>query len=130
MREIPPARKWTLTHDLKSSQIERLAPAVFALERAWTSDATPLSIVHPADKPVPPECRHVFVNDREPAFAQDSAYFIQHQPRVMRVMQHVAKQHGVEALVAHRKVAAVVGQVIDARGCAVPDVESDHRLSE
>jgi len=126
MCEVAPTRKWTLAHDFKSSQVERLAPTVFVLERAWTSDAAPLSIVYPAHDTVPPECRHVFVNDREPAFAQDSAYFIQHQPRIVRVMQHVTKQHGVEALVTHRKVAAVVGQVIDARRRVVADVESDH----
>src|SRR5688572_1594983 len=40
-------------------------------------------------------------------------------------MQHVTEQHCVEAVVLYRKVAAVIGQIIDACGGAFSDVQSD-----
>jgi hypothetical protein len=81
---------------------------MFRVERAWTSAAAPLSIVRPAHNAIPPERRDVFVNDCESSFAQHAAHFIQHESRVLRVMQHVTEQHRVEALIAHRKMPAIV----------------------
>ena len=130
MREVAPAREWTLFHDLESRQTKHPAPAVFRLKRAWSSAPTPLSIVRPADHAIPPDHRYVFVNNRETTLTQHAAYFIQHEPWILRVMQHVAKQHGVEALIFYGKVEAVVRQVINARRGVAADVKSDYRSSE
>src|SRR5205085_3212833 len=45
-------------------------------------------------------------------------------------MQHIAKQHRVKALVPDRKMTAVVGQVIDACGGAVGNVQPDDSCPE
>src|SRR5689334_14601476 len=39
-------------------------------------------------------------------------------------MQHVAKQHRIETLIAHGKMPAVVSQILDLRSGAVADVET------
>jgi hypothetical protein len=80
---------------------------MFTLESAGASAPAPLSIVRPANDPIPPKHRHVFVNDREPAVTQHPPHFIQHQPRVLRVMKHVTEQNRVETLIAHGKMATV-----------------------
>jgi|ERR1041385_2931003 hypothetical protein len=100
---------------------------MFRVERAWTSAPAPLSIVRPAHDAIPPQCRYVFVNNCEPTFAQHTAYFIQDQPRILRVMQHVTEQHRVEALVPHWKMSSVVRQVVDPCGGVTTDVQSHHR---
>jgi hypothetical protein len=46
------------------------------------------------------------------------------------VVQNVAEQDGIEALVFDGKVPAVVGKVIDVSGSAVADVQSDHCSTE
>jgi len=103
---------------------------VFRVERTWTSAPAPLSIVRPANDAIPPECGYVFVNDSESSFTQHATDFIQHEPRIVRVMQHVTEQHGVEALIAHRKMPAIVRQVVDASGGVAADVESHHSRTE
>ena len=45
-------------------------------------------------------------------------------------MQHVTKQHGVETLIAHGKMAAVIREELDSRCRAVADVEPDDRPSQ
>src|SRR5690242_16134412 len=45
-------------------------------------------------------------------------------------MQHVTKQHGIETLIAHRKMPAVVRQILDLRRSAVADVETDHGFAQ
>lgn len=45
-------------------------------------------------------------------------------------MQHVAKQHRIEALIAHGKMPAIVRQVVDASGCVSADVETDYSRTE
>ncbi len=130
MSEVAPARKRALFHDFKSSQTERPSPRVLCLERARSSAPAPLSIVRPANSAVPPDRRYVFVNDREAAFSQHSAYFVQHESRILRVMQHIAKQHRVKALISDREVAAVVRKIIDACGGAVADVQSNDSRSQ
>jgi hypothetical protein len=67
MRKVAPTRQLTLLHDLKSRQAERPAPVMLHLKCAWTSAATPLSIVCPADHTVPPDRRYIFVNDCQAA---------------------------------------------------------------
>jgi hypothetical protein len=103
---------------------------VFRVERAWTSTATPLSIVRPADHAVPPARRHVFVNNRESSFSQHAAHFIQHEPRILRVMQHITEQHRVKALVPNRKMPAVVWNIVDASGGVAPYIQSHDSGSE
>lgn len=125
MREIAPARKRTLFHNLKTRQTKHPAPIILRLKRAWSSAAAPLTIVCPTDDAVPPDRRDVFVNDRDTAVSQHSADFVEYQPGILCVMQNVAEQHCIEALVSDRKVPAVVGKVIDASGGAVADIQSD-----
>jgi len=81
--------------------------------------------VRPADRAVPPDRRNVFVDNREPAITQHAADFIQHEPRILRMMQHVAKQHRIEALVLNGKMPAVVRQVINESRGAWPHVQTD-----
>jgi len=45
-------------------------------------------------------------------------------------MQHIAKQDRIETLVSHRKVAAIVWQVIDVSGGAGADVQANHGRSQ
>jgi hypothetical protein len=124
MGEVTPTRKGTLFHNFKACEIKNPAPVVWELKGAWSSATAPLSIVCPTDNAVPPERRDVFVNDRHATFTQHSIHLIKHEARIVRVMQHVAKQHGVEALIFHGKVTAIVGYVIDARRSAIGDVEA------
>ena len=126
MREVTPTRKWTLLHDFESRKTKHPAPALFFLKSARSGAATPLSIVRPANYAVPPHRRHVFVNNRDAAIAQNAAHFVQHESRILCVMQHVAEQHSVEALVFDWKMATIVREIIDARGGVVADVESNH----
>jgi len=130
MREIAPTRKRTLFHNLKSRQSKHPAPIMFCLKCAWSSAAAPLTIVCPTDHAVPPDRRYVFVDNGETFISQHSAYFIEYQPGVLGVMQNVAEQHCIEALVFYGKVPAVVRKVIDAGGGAVADVQSNHRCAE
>ena len=103
---------------------------MFHLKRAWTSASTPLSIVCPADHAVPPDRRYVFVDDCQAAFSEHSAHLVEHEPWILRVMQHVAEQHGVETLVFDGKVPAIVRKIIDASRGAGADVQSNHGRSE
>jgi hypothetical protein len=103
---------------------------MFRVERAWSSAPAPLSIVRPADHAVPPKRRHVFVNDREPSVSQHTAHLVQHESRILRVMQNITKQHRIETLVLYWKVTAIVRQIIDARGGGATDVETDDRRAE
>src|SRR5687768_17429873 len=130
MREIAPTRKRTLFHNLKSRQIKYPAPIMFCLKCAWASPATPLPIVCPTDHTVPPDRRYVFVDDGQAAVSQHPAHFVQYEARVLRVMQNVAEQHGIEALVCDGKVTAIVRDVIDASGGAVADVQTNHSRAE
>ena len=84
----------------------------------------------PTDNTVPPEQGYIFIDDRHTAFTQHSIHLVKHEPRIVRVMQHVAKQHGVEALISDRKMAAIVAHVIDACRSAIGDVEADGRRVE
>ena len=45
-------------------------------------------------------------------------------------MQHVAKQHGVETLIAHGKMPAVVREILDVRGGTLADVEPYDRFAD
>src|SRR6185295_19152094 len=130
MREVAPTRKWTLLHDLESRQTKRPAPIVFRLKRTWSSAATPLSIVRPANHAVPPDSRNVFINNRQPTIAQHTTDFIQHESRILRVMQHVTEQHGIKAFIFYRKVPAVVGKVFDSRGGEVSHVQPNYSRTE
>jgi hypothetical protein len=130
MREVAPARKRPLFHDVKARQIKDPAPVMFRLKRAWSSSTTPLTIVCPTNSTVPPDRRYVFIDDCETSFSQHPADFVQHETRILRVMQHVAEQHRVEALIFDRKVPAIVRKVIDARSGAVTDVQSDDSCTE
>src|ERR1043166_153539 len=103
---------------------------MFRVERASTSAATPLTIVTPAKYAVPPEYRYVFVDDCESSLSQHPAHFIQDQPRILRVMQHVTKQHRVEALVHNRKVPAIVRQVVNASRCIATYIQSHYSRAE
>src|ERR1051326_9451656 len=103
---------------------------MFRVERASTRAATPLTIVTPAKYAVPPENRYVFVDDCESSLSQHPAHFIQDQPRILRVMQHVTKQHRVEALVHNRKGPAIVRQVVDASCCIETNSQSHYSCAE
>ena len=131
MREIAPARKCTLLHDVEARQIEGSAPILFSLKCTWSSAAAPLSIMRPADRTVPPDRWHVFVNDCHATVSQNATDFIQHQSRILRVMQYVTKQHGVETVVPDGKMTAIVRKIIDpcCRGVSA-DVETNHSLAE
>src|ERR1044072_301200 len=100
------------------------------LKRAWSGPSTPLTIVCPTDHTVPPDRRYVFVDDCYTAVSQHSTYLVEYQPCVLGMMQNVAQQDRIEALVFDGKVPAVVGQVIDASGGVVADVQSDHCSTE
>lgn len=100
------------------------------LKRAWSSSTTPLPIVCPTDQTVPPERRYVFVDDCYTAVSQHSAYLVEYQPGVLGMMQNVAEQDRIEALVFDGKVPPVIRKVIDASGGAVADVQSDHCSTE
>jgi hypothetical protein len=130
MSDVTPARERAFLYDLKTSQIKHPAPIMVELKRAWSSAATPLSIVRPAHQAIPPQNRDVFVNDRETAVTQYTADFVQHEAWIVCVVQHIAKQDGIEALISNRKVPAVVWQVIDGSGSAFADVETNHSRSE
>ena len=130
MREVAPTRKRTLLHDLEARQTKNPAPTVFRLKRAWSSSSTPLSIVCPANDAVPPDRRYIFVNNGESAVTQNAADFIQHEPRILCVMQHVAEQYGVKALILYGKMAAIVRKVIDPSGSVFADVQSNHRRAQ
>jgi hypothetical protein len=130
MRKIAPTRKRTLFHDLKPREIKHPSPIVFCVKRAWSSSTAPLSIVCPTDRTVPPDCRYVFVDDSETTISQHSTHFVQHQARILRMMQHITKQHCIEALISDGKMPAVVGKVIDASRGAVADIQSNHSRSE
>ena len=123
MRQIAPTRKWSFLHDLESGQTERPAPTMFRLERAWSSASTPLSIVRPANHAVPPDGRNVFINNRQSTIAQHTTDFVQHESWVLRVMQHVTEQYGIEALIFDRKMTAIVRKIFDARGGVGADVQ-------
>src|SRR5215213_2925045 len=130
MRHVAPTRQRTLTHDLKARQVERLSPILFQLKLTWPTAAAPLPVMCPTDEPIPPKRRNVFVNDRQPSVTQDPAHFVQHEARIMRVMQHVTKEHCVETLIANREVPAVVGKIVDSSSGAGADIESDDSRSE
>jgi hypothetical protein len=130
MREITPARKRALLHDFKTCQTKRPAPIVFRLERTWSSAATPLPIVCPTNSAVPPDRRDIFVNDRESAIAQHAAYLIQDEPRILCVMENITEQYSVEALIPDRKVAAIIGEVINPSSGAVSNVQTDYGCAE
>ena len=130
MREVAPARERSLLHDFEARETEDPAPVVFRVERAWSSSSAPLSIVRPANHAVPPKCRHVFVNDREASVSQHPAHFIHHKPRFLGVMQHITEQYGIKTLVLDRKMPPIVRKIIDARGSAAADVETNHCRAE
>jgi hypothetical protein len=130
MSEIAPTRQGTFAQDFKSSQAKRLSPSLFTLKRAWSSAATPLPIVRPTNHPIPPQRRNVFVDDRQATIAQHAADFVQHEYRVLCVMQDIAEQDRVEALVLQREMTAIVGQIIDASAGAVADVQTNHSRSQ
>ena len=130
MREVAPARKRTLLHDLETSQTKYPAPTVFRLKRARSGSPTPLSIVRPADHAIPPDRRYIFVDNRESTVTQHAADFIQHESRILRVMQHVAEQHRVKAFVFHWKMAAIIRKIIDPGGGLFADVQAHHRHSQ
>ena len=90
MGQVTPAREGAFFDDFKSREAKHFAPVVFCLKRAWSSAATPLPIVRPANHAIPPHLGYVFVDDREAAVAQDSAHFVEHEPWILRVMQNVA----------------------------------------
>jgi len=103
---------------------------VFRLKCAWSSAATPLPIVCPTNHAVPPDRRNIFVDDCESAVAQHAVYFVQDEPRVLCVMKDITKQHGIEALIFNRKMAAVVWKVIDTRSNAVANIQPDHSCAK
>jgi hypothetical protein len=103
---------------------------VFCVERAWTSAATPLPIVCPADDAIPPECRHIFVDNRESSLPQHPAHFVQHELRILRVVQHIAEQYCIKALILHRKMTAIVRQVVDASIGVAPHIQPNYSRAE
>ncbi len=126
MREVAPARERSFLHHFKTRETENPAPVVFSVKRAWSSSSAPLSIVRPAHHAVPPECRHVFVNDRETSVTQHPANFIQHEPRILRVMQNITEQHRIETLVLDREMPSVIRKIIDPRGSAASNIQTNH----
>jgi len=103
---------------------------VVCLKCAWSTAVTPLPIVCPTDHAVPPNRWDIFIDDGESAVAQHAAYFIQNEACVLCVMENVTEQDGVKALISNRKMAAIIGKVIDASGGAVADVQPDHPCAE
>jgi len=104
---------------------------VFQLKRAWTSAAAPLSIMRPTNYAIPPDCRHIFINNRDATVAQNATHFIKQEPRILRVMQYVAEQHGVEAFIFDGKMAAIVWKIIDPSGSDVAaDVQAYDRRTQ
>jgi len=130
MGHVPPPRQWTFAYNLETSQAKGFPPTVFALKRAWTSAAAPLPIVCPADEAVPPDQRYVFVNYREAAVSQDAAHFVQHEPRILSVVQNITEQYRIEALVSDREMASVVRNVIDAGRGAASEIEPNHSCAK
>jgi hypothetical protein len=103
---------------------------MFCLKLTWSGSTSPLAIVSPTDRAIPPERWNVLVDDRETAVSQHAADFVQHESRILRVVENIAEQHRVEALISKRKMAAVVGKVIDPRGDAASYVQPDDRRAE
>jgi hypothetical protein len=130
MREVAPTRKRTLLHDLEARQTKHPAPTLFCPKRAWSSSATPLPIVRPTHHAVPPDRRYVFVNNRETAVTQHPTDFIQHESRILRVMQYVTEQHRVKTLISNGEMAAIVRKVFDPSGRVVAYVQANHRRAE
>src|SRR3954447_12090051 len=130
MREVSPTRKRPPLHVLEARHTKHPAPTVFCLKLAWSSPATPLPIVRPTNYAVPPDARYIFVDNREAAVAQHTTDFIQHESRILRVMQHVAEQHRVKALVSDGEMTAIVRKIIDPGGGAVAYVQPNHRRAQ
>ena len=55
----------------------------------------------------------------ETAVSQNTAHLVQHQTRILRVMQHITKQHGVETLILDWEVTAIVRKIIDPRAAVL-----------
>src|SRR5215204_4999907 len=130
MREVTPTRQWTFLYNLKSRQTKDPPPILLLLKCAWTSATAPLSIVRPADRPVPPDRGYVFVNDRQTAISQHATDFIQHETRILRMMQHITKQHRIEAVVSHREMTTIIRKIINPSICIRADVQANYRRSE
>ncbi|HJZ81468.1 MAG TPA: hypothetical protein VKD91_14025 [Pyrinomonadaceae bacterium] len=82
--------------------------------------------MNPADRPVPPGSRYVFINKRDSASAQHPSHLVQDDANVCRMMQHVAEQHCVERAVIGRKHCAVVAAVIDRGVGRLHDIDAHH----
>ena len=130
MREIAPARKRTLLHDLEARQTKHPAPTVFRLKRAWSSSPTPLSIVRPQNHTIPPDPRYIFVDNREAAITQNTADFFEHESRILRVMQYIAEQDSIKALIFNGEMAAIIRKIIDPGGGLFADVQPNHRRAQ
>jgi hypothetical protein len=124
MREVAPARKWALRNDLKAGRTEQRAPNSGEPEGARAGAVLPLAFMNPAHHAIRPATRNVFVNYDEPTRPQDAPNFAHDQVEVLRVMQHVAEQDRIEALVRDRKALAVVTEVFDWRDGAFRQIYS------
>ena len=130
MREIAPAREWALTDDLEAGRTELRAPHRREPEGAWACAVLPLAVMNPAHHAIQPATRNVFVHQDKTTTPQNAPHLTHEQAEVLRMMQYVAEQNRIEALVRDRKVLAVVTQVFDRRGGAFRQVYSYHWHTE
>jgi hypothetical protein len=124
MSEIAPAREWALSDDLEAGRIEQRAPHGRGSEGARACAVLPLAVMNPAHHAIQPATRDVFVDYDETTMAQDAPHLTHDQAEVLRVMQHVAEQDRIEALVRDRKALAVVTEVFYRRGGAFRQIYS------
>ena len=87
--------------------------------------------MRPTNHAVPPDGRHIFINNCYATVAQDTTHLIQHESRIVGVIQHVKEQHSVDALIFDGKLAAIVRKIIDTSGGDVaPDVQPNDRRTQ
>src|SRR5438270_2662505 len=125
VREVAPAREPPLRDDREAACVEQRAPLALATEGAGACAATPRAVVCAAHRRVPEACRDVFVDDGESAAAQNAPNLAEEVALLLRVVQYVAEQHGVERVVGGGETCAVVTEILDGRVRSLPHVESD-----
>jgi hypothetical protein len=130
VREVAPARELALGDDLEAGRLEERAPLVGEPEAAGPRARAPRAVVRRAHGSVPSPQGHVLVDDRQPAFTQHTSDFIEKRALILRVVQHVAEQHGVERAFGRGEVRAVEGFVLDGRVGAPPHVNPGDARAE
>src|SRR3954463_13663269 len=113
MREVAPARETSDGDDFEACGSEDVSPPLPEPEAARPCARAPRAVMCATGRRVPGGFGNVFVDDDETAGTQDAANLSEKRGLILRVVQHVAEQHGVERVVAGGEVRAVEGGVVD-----------------